>query len=525
MRTHLLLLLLLVFSMGNAQQIMFSSDPYSEGESLVTENQHWNSFEVLAEGFALNPEITITKNVDNRSSQMQVAKLHATQKGKAEDYTLNRREGVECYFDCPEDISVEADPGANSAIVEYELDFSCETIIGECEIDYPLQSTSQDNNNHAISTNYAGISWIIANDFDVPEGQIISVTKFIPTLIFPSVEGDIYFYEDNNGVPGTLIVSFQDVELNSSSIIDGNINEAIYILPEIVELTSGKYWVGFHTEMLDPPSIYYSVYWATNPTLAPGGFHAWRSGDNGLTWNTSGNMQIADGVFKIAYECSTNPTEDVEVVLIEGYPSGSAFPIGTTTITHNLVYDGEVIDICSFDVIVQGTPPTGCSITCPDDITTEAKPGATTAVVEYEIDFECAAGGEFAELELVEGLPSGSEFPIGTTTVSYNLVFDEEILDNCTFTVTVNKATSIDIDDLDDITFHYFPNPFTNILNLAFSKEMSSVSIYDYLGRRIYLQNINDKNAQLDLSTLASGTYIIQVQIDQGLKSFQIIKK
>ncbi len=62
------------------------------------------------------------------------------------------------------------------------------------------------------------------------------------------------------------------------------------------------------------------------------------------------------------------------------------------------------------------TPPT---ITCPDDIIAENDPGECSAVVNYVVNTTDNCG---ATATLLSGLPSGSAFPLGTTTVKWRTV-------------------------------------------------------------------------------------------------------
>lgn len=83
-----------------------------------------------------------------------------------------------------------------------------------------------------------------------------------------------------------------------------------------------------------------------------------------------------------------------------------------------------------------------------------------------------------ATLVLVAGLPSGSEFPVGTTTVTHNLVdFDGTILDTCTFTVTIHTtACNAIINNVEPITRVGFGNGLWENVSAA----NSSVAFEDF---------------------------------------------
>ena len=95
------------------------------------------------------------------------------------------------------------------------------------------------------------------------------------------------------------------------------------------------------------------------------------------------------------------------------------------------------------------------SITCPSDITTGVDPGSCGAVVSYTppVDTDNCSG---ATTVRISGPASGSVFPPGTTTVTYQVTDASSNTATCSFDVTVTPANDNDGDgicdneDLDD---------------------------------------------------------------------------
>ena len=83
-----------------------------------------------------------------------------------------------------------------------------------------------------------------------------------------------------------------------------------------------------------------------------------------------------------------------------------------------------------------------CTINCIENITVDAVLGEASAIVEYDMSYTCEnEEPEGLQLVLVNGLESGSDFPIGTTTIFHQLIDSEgEVMNSCSFTVTVNDA-------------------------------------------------------------------------------------
>ena len=108
--------------------------------------------------------------------------------------------------------------------------------------------------------------------------------------------------------------------------------------------------------------------------------------------------------------------------------SGSFFPVGTTSV----ICVGDSGSPCSFTVTVDDPSP--AALSCPGDATaTEDSPGMGLAVVKFKAPVgndNCTADPSACSP------PSGSSFPVGTTTVSCE-VRGGGALATCSFTVTV----------------------------------------------------------------------------------------
>jgi hypothetical protein len=109
-------------------------------------------------------------------------------------------------------------------------------------------------------------------------------------------------------------------------------------------------------------------------------------------------------------------------------PAGSSFPVGTTTVTCTCTDATGNTAACAFMVTVEPS----CTITCPDDITAIA--GDTTAIVEF-----APTTSNCGTLTVDCNPPSGNAFPVGTTTVTCE-VLQDTINPTCTFTVEVISA-------------------------------------------------------------------------------------
>ena len=123
----------------------------------------------------------------------------------------------------------------------------------------------------------------------------------------------------------------------------------------------------------------------------------------------------------------------ISAVQVAGLPSGSQFPVGTTTNTFEVTDLSGNTSSCSFDVTVNDNQaPT---INCPADIS-EFATSANGAVVNFQ-DPTVADNCPNPSLVQTGGLASGSTFPLGTTTVSYQVTDASGNTADCSFNVEI----------------------------------------------------------------------------------------
>ena len=132
-----------------------------------------------------------------------------------------------------------------------------------------------------------------------------------------------------------------------------------------------------------------------------------------------------------------------------GLPSGSTFPVGVTTNTFEVTDAAGNTATCSFDVTVNDTE--NPAITCPADITTSNDTGDCSAVVTYTtpVGTDNCTGATTTQ---TAGLPSGSAFPVGTTTNTFEVTDAAGNTATCSFDVTVNDTEDPAITCPADIT-------------------------------------------------------------------------
>ena len=80
-------------------------------------------------------------------------------------------------------------------------------------------------------------------------------------------------------------------------------------------------------------------------------------------------------------------------------------------------------------------------------------------------------------------------------------------------------------DSFDNSNFTYYPNPVKNTLNLSYNQEISNVEIFNLLGQKVITNKVNANTAQIDMSNLSKGAYMVRVTSNDQTKTIKVIKE
>jgi hypothetical protein len=177
-------------------------------------------------------------------------------------------------------------------------------------------------------------------------------------------------------------------------------------------------------------------------------------------------------------------TEGVVSVKCDHNSGTSSFPIGVTTITCEAKDAAGNINYCSFIVqVFDVEPPT---IFCPADVTVHTERGKNFGIATW--DTPRTLDNSKGVVQITTTIQSGSQFPLGSTSVRFDAEDPSRNPQSCTFTVTVldKEIPAIicpaDITTVADLgassTLVSWPAPFTSD-NSGFNVSIESVHVVD----------------------------------------------
>ena len=93
-----------------------------------------------------------------------------------------------------------------------------------------------------------------------------------------------------------------------------------------------------------------------------------------------------------------------------------------------------------------------------------------------------------------------------------------------TFNVTADAALSTDEFD-NPAVFTLYPNPVKNTLTLNAQNNIEDVRMYNMLGQEVMNAQPQAVDSDIDMSSLETGTYFVQVTIASITKTVRVVKQ
>jgi hypothetical protein len=94
--------------------------------------------------------------------------------------------------------------------------------------------------------------------------------------------------------------------------------------------------------------------------------------------------------------------------------------------------------------------------------------------------------------------------------------------------ITDIEFTCVDplgVDDNGIAGFSFYPNPANDILNLSSVDIIENVAIFNMLGQKVADQTIEATNSQVNISHLATGTYVMKVAVNGQVGTYKLVKE
>ena len=86
------------------------------------------------------------------------------------------------------------------------------------------------------------------------------------------------------------------------------------------------------------------------------------------------------------------------------------------------------------------------------------------------------------------------------------------------------KEPTAGIDDQDLVSLNMYPNPASDVLNISAQSTINSVEIFNVLGQKVIRMNVEDTSAEINVSNLNAGIYLIKYEINNRTSTKKFVK-
>lgn len=171
----------------------------------------------------------------------------------------------------------------------------------------------------------------------------------------------------------------------------------------------------------------------------------------------------------------------------------------------------SVVVPASGSITIETNPNPTSSIT---DTGLAVYSGSCTSLTLVECDDDDSATGNFSLVALTGRTPG---------EVLYVNVWEFGGDVAGTFQVSAFDS-SLGNESFDSSSFRFYPNPVNDVLNLSYSQNINKVQVINILGQEVKTVTMDANQAQVDMSNLPSGTYLVKVTSDNQVKTVKVIK-
>lgn len=225
-------------------------------------------------------------------------------------------------------------------------------------------------------------------------------------------------------------------------------------------------------------------------------------------------------------DCLNATAIEVDVMFCDGTNNNG----NNAGATDSGVDPAECFDYGENDVWFSFVVPEG---TATVDISTEFLGGTLldTEIALYSgtcdalVEEDCAQDGT---VELSNGFSWNSTISDAPVTVGetyYVRVSGYSSDDIGDFCLDIKTNQTLSTSEFESNAFRVYPNPVKDMLNLSYTQNITNVEVFNMLGQQVATKTVNATQGQVDMSNLATGTYLVKVTTDGQVKTLKVIKQ
>lgn len=374
-------------------------------------------------------------------------------------------------------------------------------------------------------------------------------TSFVGLQTFTTTSTTVYdlFTVYPGTVPGSnQVLAFRHTGVPSNSVL---IDDVVWeVIPSCVEPNALAFtnvtstsadlsWTAPSTSSLGYEYVLDNA--ANDPTVSG-------STTTSLTYSATSLMPNTTYYFHVRTNCDATTNSIWVTVMFTTLPTP---PVNDICMNAISITPGSVFaDSPVVGTTVGGTTTTGITYTCQQNrkndvwytvvvpasgtltVETDTTPGTTmtdsvltvfsgTCGALTDVGCDDDSGNLNFSKVVLSALTPGDTLYIGVWTYSYSGGGTDGAFQLSAYDASLASNT------FSNSNFTFYPNPVKDVLNISNATTISKVQVVNILGQEMISKSMNDTQGQVDMSQLATGTYLVKLTSDNQVKTIKIIKE
>lgn len=335
------------------------------------------------------------------------------------------------------------------------------------------------------------------------------------------------YASDGNGVENMSLIaatSLTDltagigIQVANLTITDTAINE--FSAGPIPINETAVYYFAFHaTSPANQGTIYvddFKVEAWTCGTPADVNIHAIQENDALVSWVATGDNTIQFYQYVVSEE-PIQPNDSTPGIIATGTEADN--PI--ENLSSNTTYYVYVRAYCS-GVWSDWTEAVTFTTPCPSNIPTPSAE-ANQTLEEGQTLADLVVDGESLTWYANEDL--STELDANTPVTDQTTYYVTQTIEGCqSEAIAITVEVTLGLDNISTPSFKVFPNPVQDLLNVTADKEITHIEVFNMLGQTVITQSVYTNQAQIDMSGLLSGNYLVKITAANISQIWRVVK-
>jgi hypothetical protein len=120
----------------------------------------------------------------------------------------------------------------------------------------------------------------------------------------------------------------------------------------------------------------------------------------------------------------------------------------------------------------------------------------------------------------------GIPMNLNAAVLEGNTYYISQTINTCeSIRTPVLIVATLGVNEFETASFKYYPNPVTDSMTLSYTSQISSIEVFNLLGKKVLYLTPKSNTAKLDMNNLPIGVYILKLTSEGKIRVVRVVKK